>query len=127
MRLDAMETMQRRAPDAGDISEAESEEIEVEENVAEDVAQDRLLKVVSRIGARERIEVPMYEGNLEVEELLDWVRAMDKYFDYEDIEEDKMVKHAVTRLKGHATLWWDELQAERRSKGKQKIKTGIGW
>jgi hypothetical protein len=127
MRLDAMETMQRRAPDAGDISEAESEEIEVEENVAEDVAQDRLIKVVSKIGARERIEVPMYEGNLEVEELLDWVRAMDKYFDYEDIEEDKMVKHAVTRLKGHATLWWDELQAERRRNGKQKIKTGIGW
>jgi hypothetical protein len=28
-----------------------------------------------------------------------------------------------TRLKGHAALWWDELQAERRSKGKQKIKS----
>jgi hypothetical protein len=123
MRLDAMETTQRRAPDAGDISEAESEEEEVEENVAEDVAQDRLIKVVSKIGARARIEVPMYEGNLEVEELLDWVRAMEKYFDYEDIEEDKMVKHAVTRLKGHATLWWDELQAERRSNGKKKIKS----
>jgi hypothetical protein len=68
---------QRREPDAGDISEAESEEEEVEENVAEDVAQDRLIKFVSKIGARERIEVPMYEGNLEVEELLDWVRAME--------------------------------------------------
>jgi hypothetical protein len=123
MRLDAMETTHRRAPDAGDISEAESEEeVEDEENVVEDVAQDRLIKVVSKIGARARIEVPMYEGNLEVEELLDWVRAMDKYFDYEDIEEDKMVKHAVTRLKGHATLWWDELQAERRRNGKKKIK-----
>jgi hypothetical protein len=47
---------------------------------------------------------------------------MEKYFNYEDIKEDKMVKHAVTRLKGHATLWWDELQAERRRNGKQKIK-----
>jgi hypothetical protein len=25
-------------------------------------------------------------------------------------------------LKGHTTLWWDELQADRRSKGKKKIK-----
>jgi hypothetical protein len=33
---------------------------------------------------------------------------MDKYFDYENNEE-KEVKHAVTILKGHATLWWDEL------------------
>jgi hypothetical protein len=30
MRLDAMETMKRRAPYVGDISEVESEEIEVE-------------------------------------------------------------------------------------------------
>ena len=29
----------------------------------------------------------MYEGNLDVEELLDWIRALDKYFDYEDVEE----------------------------------------
>jgi hypothetical protein len=49
-------------------------------------------------------------------------RALDKYFNYEDIEEDKKVKHN-TRLKGHATLWWDELQADRRCKGKQRIKS----
>jgi hypothetical protein len=47
---------------------------------------------------------------------------MDKYFDYEYVDEGRKVTHVVTRLKGHATLWWDELQAKRRSKGKQKIK-----
>jgi hypothetical protein len=26
-------------------------------------------------------------------------------------------------LKGHATLWWDELQAGRHCKGKKKIKS----
>jgi hypothetical protein len=50
-----------------------------------DVAEVHLLKVVSRIGSRAKIEVAMYEGKLEVEELLDWVRAMDQYFNYEDI------------------------------------------
>jgi hypothetical protein len=64
----------------------------------------------------------MYEGNLDVEEILDWFRALDKYFYYEYIEEDKKFKHAVTRLKGNATMWWDELQAYRRCKGKQIIK-----
>jgi hypothetical protein len=73
------------------------------------------------LGARAKIEVSMYEGNLDVEELLDWIRSMEKYFDYEDVDEEKRVRHVVTRIKGHATLWWDELQAERRSKGKQKI------
>ena len=72
MRLDAMETTQTRALDVGDIIEFESEEEEKgEAHDVEDIAQDRLIKVVSKIGARERMEVPMYEGNLEVEELLD--------------------------------------------------------
>ena len=43
---------------------------------------------------------------------------MDNYFDYEYIEEYNMVKHAVTRVKGHAMLWWDELQVERMRNGK---------
>jgi hypothetical protein len=122
-RLDAMETTQRRTVDTGDISEAESEnEVGHEETVAtEDAVDERLFRVVARIGARAKMDIPVYEGNLDVEELLDWIRALDKYFDYEDVEEDKKVKHVVTRLKGHATLWWDELQADRRCKGKQKI------
>jgi hypothetical protein len=69
------------------------------------------------------MDIPVYEGNLDVEELLSWIRALDKYFNYDDVEEDRKVKHVVTRLKGHATLWWDELQADRRCKGKQKIKS----
>jgi hypothetical protein len=72
-RLDAMETTQRRAPDVGDISEAENEEVEVEEAVAEDVVEECLLKVVVKLGARAKIDVPMYEGNLDTEELLDWI------------------------------------------------------
>jgi hypothetical protein len=62
------------------------------------------------------------EGNLDAKELLDWIRALDTYFDYEYVEEDKKVRHAIMRLKGHTTLWWDELQVDRRCKGKQKIK-----
>jgi hypothetical protein len=74
------------------------------------------------MSSKTKMDIPTYEGNLDAEELLDWIRALDTYFDYEDIEEDKKVRHAVTKLKGHAALWWDELQADRRSKGKQKIK-----
>jgi Mn-dependent DtxR family transcriptional regulator len=123
-RLDAMETTQRCTVNVGDISEDESEnEAENEEVAVEDAAEERLFKAVARIGAREKMNIPMYEGNLDVEELLDSIRALDKYFDYEDVEEDKKVKHTVTRLKGHATLWWDELQADRCCKGKQKIKS----
>jgi hypothetical protein len=45
--------------------------------------------------------------------LLDWIRERDKYFDYEDIDEENNMRHVFMILKGHATLWWDELQDER--------------
>jgi hypothetical protein len=91
--------------------------------VVEDAAEEHLLRVVVKLDARVKIGIPMYEGNLDTEELFNWIRAMDKYFDYEDVEEEKKVRHVVTRMNGHAALWWDELQVDRRSKGKQNIKS----
>jgi hypothetical protein len=82
-----------------------------------------LLRVVVKMGAISKIEVPMSEGNLYVEELLDWVSDLEKYFDCEDIDDEKKVKHVVTILKGHAMLWWDELQVEKTYKGNKKIKS----
>jgi hypothetical protein len=77
-----METTQRPTPDTGDISEAESENEAgaKEEVVVEDAVEERLFKVVTRIGSRAKMDIPMYEGNLDIEELLDWFRALDKYF-----------------------------------------------
>jgi hypothetical protein len=95
---------------------------EEEEVAVEDATEECLFRVVARIGAREKMNIAVYEGNLVVEEILDWIRDLDKYFDYEDVKEDKKFKHSITRLKGHVTLCWDELQADRRCKGKKKIK-----
>jgi hypothetical protein len=65
-RFDAMEIAQRCTIDVGDISEADSEnEVgnEGEEVAVEDVADECLFRVVARIGARENMEIPIYEGN----------------------------------------------------------------
>jgi hypothetical protein len=73
-RLDSMETSQRCIVDTGDISKDESEnEVghEGEEVLIEDVVDECLFRAVARIGARAKMEIPMYEGNLDVEEILD--------------------------------------------------------
>jgi hypothetical protein len=109
-RLEDMEIAQRCIVVVGDLSDFESEieaEHEGEEVAAEDAANERLIRAIARMSARAKMDI----------------RALNTYFDYEDVEEDKKVKHVVARLKGHATLWWDELQADRRCKGKQKIKS----
>jgi len=65
----------------------------VDENVdgeaaGEDVAEECLLRAVSRLGGRAKMEVPMYEGNLDAKEKLDWIKSMEKYFNYEDVDEE---------------------------------------
>jgi hypothetical protein len=75
-RLDAMEIAQRCTVDAGDISEAESENEdgnEGEEVAVEDVADERLFRAVARIVARAKMDIPTYEGNLDVEEIIDYI------------------------------------------------------
>jgi 8-oxo-dGTP pyrophosphatase MutT (NUDIX family) len=126
VRLEEMETTQRHGAGAGEFSDSEVEEEaghDAEEVSAEDASTERLIRAISRMSSKTKMDIPVYEGSLNAEELLDWIRALDTYFDYEDIEEDKKVRHVVTKLKGHAALWWDELQADRRCKGKQKIKS----
>jgi hypothetical protein len=124
-RLEEMETAQRRGAGAGDLSDFEVEEEagHEEEVTTEDASTERLIKSISKMSSKTKMDIPVYEGNIDAEELLDWIRALDTYFDYEDIKEEKKVRHAITNLKGHAALWWDELQVDRRCKGKQKIKS----
>ena len=73
--------------------------------------------------SRPRVDVPMYEGNLNVEELMDWINALNKYFDFEEIEDKKKVRYAATKMKGHASILWDELQIHRERIGRTKIKS----
>jgi hypothetical protein len=65
-RLEDMETTQRCTVSAGDLSDSESEiEDEHEEDVAaEDVSNERLIRAIARMGAREKMDIPVYEGNL---------------------------------------------------------------
>jgi hypothetical protein len=73
-RLVDMKTTQRRTTSVRDVCESESEyEVghEGEEVAAKDVAIERLLRVVAKMGAKEKMDIPVYEGNLDVEEILD--------------------------------------------------------
>jgi hypothetical protein len=66
-----METTQRRTAGAGDLSDSESEDEarhEGEEVRVEDAANEHLLRVVARMGAKAKMDIPVYEGNLDVED-----------------------------------------------------------
>jgi hypothetical protein len=80
-RLVDMEIKQRCTVGVGDVSESESED-EAGHEGEEVAANEHLIMVFARMSAREKMDIPVYEGNLDVEELLDWIRSLDMYFDY---------------------------------------------
>ena len=117
--MGAMELGHPRYPK--DVSEPEAEE-EAGENV-EITPEMRLLRSVLGSTSKPRLEVSSFAGGLNPEEFIDWINEMDKCFDYEEMGEDKRFKFAVTKLKGHAALWWDGVQVEIRRAGKKPIKS----
>lgn len=63
----------------------ESEEMdEVEENAKVEVVlnpeEERLFKAISKIGERSKFEVPTFSGNLNLEEIFDWINELEEYF-----------------------------------------------
>jgi hypothetical protein len=59
---------------------------------------------------------------LNVEEIMDWINTMDTYFEFDEVEDKKKVKYATNKLKGHVSIWWDELKIHRERKWKYRIK-----
>lgn len=119
--LEALEVNSQWDPIGGDISE-NNEEQEEEREVEEDHVEVRLLKYLIGSSMRSKPKMPKYQGGLDVNELLDWINDMDKLFDYDKIDDERKVKFEVTRLKGHASLWWNGVQTKRRNKRKLPIK-----
>ena len=121
--LEAMEIDIRRDPEVGDVSEPEDEE--QREEVAPMQETPELIYFISILGATSspRQELPTYDGSLVTEHLIDWISELDKYFEYDEVEEDKRAILVVMRLKGHASLWWDSVETQRRRKNKPLIKS----
>ena len=81
-RLEAMERKKQLSNSDDSNEEAESNSSKEEE---EDLEEVKILKMLMKTSGRPRIEVPMYSSNLNVEELMDWINALNKYFDFEEI------------------------------------------
>eukprot|EP00253_Pinus_taeda_P018619 PITA_18619 len=120
-RFEAVEAGRRRDPKMGNVSE---EEVEVAADGPEgELAEVKLLKSILLSNRRPKPELLTYDGSLSIDVVLDWISEMDKYFECEEVSEDRRVKFVATKLKGHVALWWDSVQNERKRLNKTPIKT----
>ena len=57
-----------------------------------------------------KVELPSFNGNVSIEEYLDWVSEVEKFFDYIGTTDEKQVCLVTYKLKGGASAQQDLVQ-----------------
>ena len=66
--------------------------------------EETIFKAITKIGKRPKFDVPTFLGNLNIEELIDWINELEEYFEYEEIEYLDKVKFLKAKLISHAKI-----------------------
>lgn len=66
--------------------------------------EERLFRAISKIGKRPKFYVPIFFGNINPEELIDWINELEEYFEDGNIKSVDRIKFVVARLKGHIKI-----------------------
>ncbi|KAF3956400.1 hypothetical protein CMV_018465 [Castanea mollissima] len=74
--------------------------------------------------SKERIEAPTFDGCLDPWVFTDWLRQMEKFFDYYHWAENRKVRYARMKLIGRADLFWEDLEETLRRRREPPI---IDW
>lgn len=67
------------------------------------------------------IETLQFDGLFVIENFLNWLAEVERFFEYWRTEEEKRVELVTYRLKGGPLTLWDQLQTSHIRQGKNKI------
>ena len=85
----------------------EREEGNVNQFLVEEVLnpeEAKFFKAISSIGKWPKFDVHTFLGNVNPEELINWINELEEHFEYEDIEDLDWVNFLKAKLKGHAKI-----------------------
>ncbi|KAK9732699.1 hypothetical protein RND81_04G015800 [Saponaria officinalis] len=69
-----------------------------------------------------KLDIPDFNGSLNPEELLDWLRSVERVFEYKEYDDVKKFKVATLKFKGYASLWFKGIKQQRAKTGKEPLK-----
>ncbi|GJZ41736.1 transposon ty3-I gag-pol polyprotein [Tanacetum coccineum] len=70
-----------------------------------------------------KVDILEYNGKLDPDEFVEWLRTIELVFDYKQTTEDNKVKIVALILRKYASTWWSKVCLKRERRGKEKIRT----
>ncbi|XP_021984697.1 uncharacterized protein LOC110880484 [Helianthus annuus] len=68
------------------------------------------------------VEIPEYDGRIDPDEFIEWLRTVECVFDYKETSEENKVKIVAMKLRKYASTWWANTCTKREQLGKSKVK-----
>ena len=69
-----------------------------------------------------KVDLPYFNGTFNIEEFLDWLAEVERFFDYKDIPEERWVKTVAYRLNDDASAWWERIQSRQLREGRHLVR-----
>nr|XP_043611802.1 uncharacterized protein LOC122583465 [Erigeron canadensis] len=69
-----------------------------------------------------KVDIPEYDGKLDLDEFVEWLRTVERVFDYKQVTDENKVKIVALKLRNYASIWWANTCAKREKAGKEKIR-----
>jgi len=101
----------------------EEEESYPHESSSEEGEGGRLFRSSGGSNLDFKVDLPEFEGHLDPDLFLDWLRTVERVLDNKEIPDEKKVKLVAFKLRKYASIWWANLLTKRARKGKGKIRT----
>lgn len=70
-----------------------------------------------------KLDLQEFNGDSDPEDFLEWIRQIEKVFDYKGYNDHKRYKIATMKLIKYASLWLEGFKAQRRRDGKETMDT----
>jgi len=70
-----------------------------------------------------KIDPLEFEGNLNLDLFIEWMQALEIFFEIKEYFDEKAFKVAVLKLKKYTSLWYENVKKQRAREGKPRIRT----
>ena len=68
-----------------------------------------------------KLELPEFDGDLDPKVVIEWMARCDRIFEVKEYDDEECFMASVIKLKGYASLWWENFKKQRTKMGKSKV------